>query len=42
MLAEGEDAEVREMLETAQARIAELEEEIRLAMVEPTPTTPRT
>ena len=37
MLAEGEDPEVREMLATAQARIAELEEEIRLAMVEPDP-----
>jgi peptide chain release factor 1 len=37
MLAEEEDAEVREMLETARARIAELEEEIRLAMVEPDP-----
>ena len=37
MLAEGEDAEVREMLSVAQARIAELEEEIRLAMVEPDP-----
>jgi peptide chain release factor 1 len=37
MLEEGEDAEVREMLETARARIVELEEEIRLAMVEPDP-----
>ena len=35
LLAEdGEDPEPREMLETARARIAELEEEIRLAMVE--------
>ena len=37
MLAEGEDAEVREMLATAKARIAELEEQIRLAMVERDP-----
>ena len=37
LLAEGEDPEVREMLATAQARIAELEEEIRLAMVEADP-----
>jgi peptide chain release factor 1 len=37
LLAEAEDAEVREMLETAKARIAELEEEIRLAMVERDP-----
>jgi peptide chain release factor 1 len=37
MLAEEEDPEVREMLETARARVAELEEEIRLAMVEPDP-----
>jgi peptide chain release factor 1 len=38
MLAEGEsDPEVREMLETARARIADLEEEIRLAMVETDP-----
>src|SRR5918997_963116 len=35
LLAEdGEDPELRELLETARARIAELEEEIRLAMVE--------
>ena len=33
----GEDAEVREMLDSARTRIAELEEEIRLAMVETDP-----
>ena len=39
LLAEdGEDPELREMLETARARIAELEEEIRLAMVERDPS----
>jgi len=37
LLDEGEDPEVREMLETARARIGELEEEIRLAMVETDP-----
>jgi peptide chain release factor 1 len=38
LLAEdGEDPELREMLETARTRIAELEEEIRLAMVERDP-----
>ncbi|MCW2958691.1 MAG: prfA [Solirubrobacterales bacterium] len=37
LLAEGEDPEVREMLATARARITELEEEIRLAMVERDP-----
>ena len=37
LLAEGDDAEVREMLTTAEARIEELEEEIRLAMVERDP-----
>jgi len=37
LLAEGDDAEVREMLSTAEARIEELEEEIRLAMVERDP-----
>jgi peptide chain release factor 1 len=37
MLDEEEDPEVREMLETARSRIAELEEEIRLAMVESDP-----
>src|SRR5690349_413505 len=34
MLAEGEDPEVREMLATARARTEELDEELRLAMVE--------
>jgi peptide chain release factor 1 len=39
MLDEGmDDPEVREMLETARGRIGELEEEIRLAMVEPDPS----
>ncbi len=37
LLAEADDPEVREMLETARDRIAELEEEIRLAMVDPDP-----
>jgi peptide chain release factor 1 len=37
LLAEGEDPEVREMLSTAEARIEELEEGIRLAMVERDP-----
>jgi len=38
LLGEGEeDQEVREMLETAESRLTELEEEIRLAMVEPDP-----
>jgi peptide chain release factor 1 len=38
MLSEdGEDAEIRTMLEQAQARLEELDEEIRLAMVEPDP-----
>jgi peptide chain release factor 1 len=37
LLAEGDDPEVREMLETARGRLAELEEEIRLAMVDPDP-----
>jgi peptide chain release factor 1 len=37
LLDEGEDPEVREMLATAEARIAELEEAIRLAMVERDP-----
>src|SRR3954465_8671931 len=37
LLDEDEDPEVREMLETARGRIAELEEEIRLAMVETDP-----
>jgi peptide chain release factor 1 len=39
LLAEdGEDPELRELLETARERIAELEEEIRLAMVERDPS----
>src|SRR3712207_348941 len=37
LLEEGEDPEVREMLEAARERIGELEEEIRLAMVETDP-----
>ncbi|HMJ36035.1 MAG TPA: PCRF domain-containing protein, partial [Baekduia sp.] len=37
LLAEGEDPELRELLRTSEARIDELEEEIRLAMVEPDP-----
>jgi peptide chain release factor 1 len=37
LLAEDEDPEVREMLATAEARIGELEEDIRLAMVERDP-----
>src|SRR3954451_3721359 len=37
LLDEEEDPEVREMLETARARVAELEEAIRLAMVETDP-----
>ena len=37
MLADGEDAEIREMLATSEARLSELDEEIRLAMVEPDP-----
>jgi len=37
LLAEDEDAEVREMLNAARERIAEVEEEIRLAMVDPDP-----
>ena len=37
MLADGEDAEIREMLTTSEARLAELEEDLRLAMVEPDP-----
>jgi peptide chain release factor 1 len=39
LLAEGEDdPEVREMLRTARERIAEVEEDLRLAMVEPDPS----
>jgi peptide chain release factor 1 len=37
LLADAEDAEMREMLRTSEARMAELEEEIRLAMVERDP-----
>jgi peptide chain release factor 1 len=37
LLAEGEDPELRELLRASEARIEELEEEIRLAMVEPDP-----
>jgi len=37
LLEEGEDAEMRKLVEEAPARIAELEEEIRLAMVERDP-----
>ena len=38
MLAEdGDDPELRELLQTSEARLAELEDEIRLAMVEPDP-----
>jgi peptide chain release factor 1 len=37
LLDEGEDPEVREMLATAETRLDELAEEIRLAMVEPDP-----
>ena len=37
MLAEDEDPETRELLRTSEARLAELEEEIRLAMVERDP-----
>jgi peptide chain release factor 1 len=37
LLAEGDDAELRELLETSEARLAELDEEIRLAMVESDP-----
>jgi peptide chain release factor 1 len=37
LLAEGEDEETRELLVTSEARLAELEEEIRLAMVERDP-----
>ena len=39
MLSEdGEDPELRELLATSEARLAELDEEIRLAMVEPDPS----
>jgi peptide chain release factor 1 len=38
LLKDGDDAELRELLRTSEERLAELEEEIRLAMVEPDPT----
>ncbi len=34
---DGDDADLRELLQTSEARLAELDEEIRLAMVEPDP-----
>ena len=37
ILKDGDDAELRELLRTSEERIGELEEEIRLAMVEPDP-----
>jgi peptide chain release factor 1 len=37
LLDEGEDPELRELLRTSEDRLGELEEEIRLAMVEPDP-----
>jgi peptide chain release factor 1 len=37
MLDDGDDPELRELLRTSEARLAELDEEIRLAMVEPDP-----
>jgi peptide chain release factor 1 len=37
LLAEGDDPELRELLRTSEARLAEVEEAIRLAMVEPDP-----
>ncbi len=37
LLAEGDDAELRELLDSSRERMAELEEEIRLAMVERDP-----
>ena len=37
LLDEGEDPEMREMLRNSEVRLSELEEEIRLAMVEPDP-----
>jgi peptide chain release factor 1 len=38
MLADGDDTELRELLETSEGRLRELEDEIRLAMVEPDPS----
>jgi peptide chain release factor 1 len=37
MLADGEDPEIRQMLAASEERLGELDEEIRLAMVEPDP-----
>src|SRR5919197_2952322 len=37
LLAEGEDPELRDLLRSSETRLEELEEEIRLAMVEPDP-----
>jgi peptide chain release factor 1 len=37
LLKDGDDAELRELLRTSEERIGELEDEIRLAMVEPDP-----
>ena len=37
LLEDGEDPELRELLRTSEARLEELEEEIRLALVEPDP-----
>ena len=39
---DGDDSELREMLRNSEERIGELEEEIRLAMVEPDPNDDRT
>ena len=39
---DGDDPELREMLRSSEERLAELEEEIRLAMVEPDPSDTRT
>ncbi len=38
MLRDGDDPELRELLAASEARLAELDEEIRLAMVEPDPS----
>ncbi|HKP89307.1 MAG TPA: peptide chain release factor 1 [Thermoleophilaceae bacterium] len=37
LLSDGDDAELRDLLRTSEERLGELEEEIRLAMVEPDP-----
>jgi len=37
LLSDGDDSEIRQLLETSDARLSELEEEIRLAMVEADP-----